>query len=46
MALVNEGDYSEALGEFNKVLEQQPGNTLALKYAQALRQKLSQQQPH
>jgi tetratricopeptide (TPR) repeat protein len=45
MALVNAGDYSEALGEFNKVLQQQPGNAQALKYAQALRQKLSLQQP-
>ncbi len=43
MALANEGDYSEALSEFNKVLQQQPGNAQALKYAQALRQKLSQQ---
>ena len=41
MALVNAGDYSKALGEFNKVLQQQPGNAQALKYAQALRQKLS-----
>ena len=41
MALVNEGDYSEALSEFDKVLEQHPTNAMALNYAQALRQKLS-----
>jgi tetratricopeptide (TPR) repeat protein len=46
LALVNEGNYSEALRQFDKVLEHDPTNTMALNYAQALRQKLSLTQPH
>jgi tetratricopeptide (TPR) repeat protein len=46
LALVNEGKYSEALIQFDKVLEHDPTNTMALNYAQALRQKLSLTQPH
>ena len=46
MALENAGNYAEALVEFDKVLEQNPANALALDHAQALRQKLSLTQPH
>ena len=46
MALENEGNYSEALAQFDKVLEQSPANAMALNHAQALRQKLSLPQPH
>ncbi len=46
MALENAGNYSEALEEFEKILEQKPSNALALNYVQALRQKLSLPRPH
>jgi len=46
ISLVDAGNYSEALVEFEKVLEQDPTNAKALQYAQALRQKLSPTQPH
>jgi tetratricopeptide (TPR) repeat protein len=46
MALENEGSYSEALVQFDKVLEQNPTNAMALDNAQVLRQKLSLMQPH
>ena len=45
MALENEGNNSEALAQFNKVLGQNPTNAMALDYARALRQKLSSKQP-
>ncbi len=46
ISLVDAGNYPEALGEFGKVLEQDPTNATALQYAQALRQKLFPTQPH
>jgi Flp pilus assembly protein TadD len=46
ISLVDAGNYSEALVEFEKVLQQDPTNAKALQYAQALRQKLSSTQPH
>jgi tetratricopeptide (TPR) repeat protein len=45
MALENAGNYSEALAQFDKVLEQNPTNVVALNNAQALRQKLGRTQP-
>jgi len=45
VALENEGNYSEAFAQFNKILEQNPTNAMALDYARALRQKLSSTQP-
>jgi tetratricopeptide (TPR) repeat protein len=45
-ALENAGDYSGALEQYDQVLEHNPGNAMALKQSQALRQKLSPAQPH
>ena len=45
IALSKEGIYPEALEQFDKVLAQNPTNAIALQYAEALRQKLSDQ-PH
>lgn len=41
MALVNAGDYSNAFDQFQEVLQRSPTNALALRYDQALREKLS-----
>jgi tetratricopeptide (TPR) repeat protein len=46
IALTKEGNNLEALEQFDKALAQNPTNGIALNYAQALRQKLSQTQPH
>lgn len=46
LALENAGSYAEALEQFDKVLQQNPANTMALDHAQALRQKLSRTQTH
>ena len=46
MALVNEGNYSNAFGQFEEVLRRNPTNALALRYDQALREKLSTRQAH
>jgi tetratricopeptide (TPR) repeat protein len=46
LALENEESYSEALEQFDKVLDQNPSNTMALAQAQALRRKLSLKQPN
>jgi tetratricopeptide (TPR) repeat protein len=46
LALEKAGSYAEALEQFDKVLQQNPANTFALDHAQALRQKLTQAQPH
>jgi tetratricopeptide (TPR) repeat protein len=46
VALEKAGDYPEALAQFDKVLEQDPANSLANDRAQALRQRLSLTQPH
>jgi tetratricopeptide (TPR) repeat protein len=40
MALVNEGNYSSALAQFEGVLQRNPTNAMALRYTQALREKL------
>ena len=45
IALSKAGIYPEALEQFDKVLAQNPTNAIALQYAEALRQKLSDQ-PH
>lgn len=42
IALENEGKYSEALAEFEKVLEQNPANAVALSHANALRQRVAE----
>jgi Flp pilus assembly protein TadD len=41
IALENEGKYSEALAQFEKVLEQDPSNPVALSHAKVLRQRLA-----
>ena len=41
VSLVDAGNYSAALVQFEKVLGQDPTNAKALQYAQALRKKLS-----
>ena len=46
IALENESNYFEALAQFEAVLERNPTNALALRYARALREKLSSTPPH
>ena len=46
LSLMNAGKYAEALEQFETLLQQNPGNDQALRYAQALRQKLDASQPH
>jgi tetratricopeptide (TPR) repeat protein len=41
LALVNENKYSDALAQFEQVLQRNPTNAMALRYAQALRARLS-----
>jgi Tfp pilus assembly protein PilF len=41
MALANEGNYSEALSQFEEMLQRDPTNKLALGYVRALSDKLS-----
>jgi Flp pilus assembly protein TadD len=38
IALANDKRYSEALAEFEEVLQRNPTNSLALKYVEALRE--------
>jgi tetratricopeptide (TPR) repeat protein len=44
ISLADAGNYPEALEQFEKVLGQDPANTKALQYEQALRQKLAGEQ--
>jgi tetratricopeptide (TPR) repeat protein len=45
IALANQKLYAESLAEFVQVIQRSPTNTLALKYAQALRGKLAAEPP-
>jgi TolA-binding protein len=46
LSLLNAGKDAEALEQFDTLLQQKPGNEQALRYAQALRQKLATPPPH
>ena len=42
IALENEGKNSEALAQFEKVLDQDPSNSTAMSHAKVLKQRLAQ----